>query len=140
MPTETTIERSAPPQAALPAFDAAMRGVTPAYRGVMIRKGVFVIITEGATSGELDALTTAALAHDYAARTTEQQAAEADKTAAGLLLPLIETALSDIATKQAAFQSAPTLATAGPLLLEISQDMTGVLKTLRYIIRQGGLL
>lgn len=133
--SELQIDRTPPIIPAIPAFDAAMRVIAGnAYKGLTIRRDKFFLITEGATEEQSNALVQAALLHDYTARTAEQTAKEQGKTDTAALVAQIDTALSDIATKQAAFQGNQNLANAGALLLELSQDMTGVLKALRYVI------
>jgi len=72
---------------------------------------------------------------DDAARVAAEAEQLLNRADAIVLLNKINTALNDISTKQAAFQTTPNLTTATPLLLELSQDMTGVLKALRYLIK-----
>lgn len=73
---------------------------------------------------------------DDAARLAAEATLGLNRADTAALLTKIDTALTDIAAKQAAFQATPNLANAAPLLVELSQDMTDVLKALRYLIKR----
>lgn len=90
------------------------------------------------TAGEL-ADRAARLAAAVARKATEDEAEallSLSKADAETLLGKIDTALTDIATKQVTFQTTPNLTNAAPLLIELSQDMAGVLKALRYLVKR----
>lgn len=133
--SELQIDRVPPTVPAIPAFDAAMRVIAGnAYKGLTIRRDKMFLITEGATEEQINALVQAALVHDYSLRTAAQTVKDQGKTDTDSLLAQIDTALSEIASKEAALRATQNLANAGALLLELSEDMTGVLKALRYVI------
>ncbi|MCA0455637.1 MAG: hypothetical protein LCI00_16800 [Chloroflexi bacterium] len=107
-----------------------------AFQGVVLdRDGIRLAMKDDASQADIDAATRIAGLHNPAMLTTEQQERVQGTANVDDLLGKINKALTDLGAKQATFQAAPTLANAAPLLVEISQDLTGVLKALKHVLK-----
>lgn len=97
--------------------------------------GLYIDMADSADEGQITQAMQIAAVHDPAVLTTEQQEIVTGVANVSDLLSKVDTALTDLTTKRAAFQATPTLQNAGPLLLEVSQDLIGVLKALKYVLK-----
>lgn len=97
--------------------------------------GLYIDMADNATAAQLDQAITLANAHDPEVLTPDQQEKVTGAANVSDLLGKIDTALTDLTAKRATFQATPNLANAAPLLLEVSQDLIGVLKALKYVLK-----
>lgn len=101
----------------------------------MVFDGELALILDDDTDQTvINTLTTACQTHNPDTLSPQQATIQQGKIDAQDLLALIDQALTDIATKRAAFNATPNLTTAGTLLNELAQDVVGLLKYARYDI------
>jgi hypothetical protein len=84
----------------------------------------------------LSALIDVCRAHDPNALTPTQQATATGRLDNADLIAKADKAITDISAKLATFQATPNLANAGPLLVELAQDVTAMIKALKFIAKQ----
>lgn len=97
--------------------------------------GLYIDMADNATAAQVDQAVALANAHNPEVLTPAQQEAVTGAANVSDLLSKIDTALTDLTAKRATFQASPNLANAAPLLLEVSQDLIGVLKALKYVLK-----
>lgn len=96
--------------------------------------GWYVVLDDSATGADEATALSIAAAHDPQVDTAEQAAEKVGKVNVEALLTQAGTAISQLAAKRATFQATPTLQNAAPLLVEIGQDLEGVIKVLKYVL------
>jgi len=96
--------------------------------------GLYVVLSDDASGVDEIAALAVCTAHDPQVDTPEQAAEKVGKVNVAALLSAADTALADLAAKRAAFQGTPTLQNAAPLLVEVAQDLEGVIKALKYVL------
>jgi len=116
------------------ALHAALKAQSAKFTGIAFDGQLRLVIQDDTDAPTILALVTSAQAHNPATLTPEQQVLISGKTDSEQLLGRISQALADIATKRTAFNTTPNLTTAGALLLELAQDVEGLLKFARYTI------
>ena len=119
-------------------LDSQLKAVAPVdCLGVNTYNGaVSIVVTDTAAPVVVAALITVCRAHDANALTPTQQAAATGKLDTADLIAKADKAITDIGTKLATFQATPNLANAGPLLVELAQDVTAVIKALKFVAKQ----
>lgn len=100
------------------------------------RNGFRITIADDTPQNQIAQAIALTLAHNPEDQTPEQAEAATGVANVSALLATIDTALTDLTAKRAAFQSTPTLANAAPLLLEVSQDLIGVLRAMKYVLKR----
>lgn len=123
----------------LEALDGALKTALTAqvcYGVVVDRNGVFIQLADAATTEQINQALSISNRHDPAALTPAQQEIADGLSNLNDVLNKVDTALSDLTAKRADFVATPTLAKAAPLLLEVSQDLIGVLKAIKYIAKR----
>lgn len=96
--------------------------------------GLYVVLADDATNADEVTALSIATAHDPQVDTAEQAAVKVGKVNVAALLSAADTAIADLTAKRATFQTTQTLANAAPLLVEIGQDLEGVIKALKYVL------
>lgn len=120
----------------MPLLDRQLRTVlTVLFEGVVAdNTGLYLQLSESATQADITQALSIAAAHDPEVDTAEQAAEKVGKVNVAALLSAADTALTQLAAKRAAFQNASTLQNAAPLLVEVAQDLEGVIKALKYVL------
>jgi len=98
--------------------------------------GIYVILADNATQQQITQALTIAGAHDHTARTPDQAAEVQGKLDIEDLLNKADNALTQLTAKKATFTTTPNLANAAPLLIEAAEDLIGVIKVLKYIVKR----
>lgn len=120
----------------IPLLDQQLKTALPAkcYGVNADATGVYVVLDDSATGADETTALSIATAHDPEVDTPEQAAEKVGKVNVAALLSAADTALADLSAKRAAFQGTPTLQNAAPLLVEVAQDLEGVIKALKYVL------
>lgn len=132
----TQIIKTALLTANIPLLDQQLKAALPVvcYGITADRNGLSVVLADEATPADIATALNVALVHNPALETTEQAAEKVGKVNVASLLSAADTAIAQLAAKRATFQTTPTLANAAPLLVEIGQDLEGVIKALKYVL------
>ena len=95
-----------------------------------------LIVSDAILQSTLDQLKAICANHDPNELTTTQQAKATGKVDTADMLAKADKAITDIGTKLATFQATPNLANASPLLIELAQDVTAMIKAIKFIAKQ----
>jgi hypothetical protein len=97
---------------------------------------VRLVCNDNVSNERIDALAAGVLAHDHTAQTSKQVTDAQERADVAALIGQIDTAIADIASKRATLQATPNLANATALLNELAQDVTGMLKAMKRVLKQ----
>lgn len=132
----TRILKTTLTSANIPLLDQQLKAALPAkcYGVNADYTGLYVVLADDATNADEATALSVATAHNPNVDTAEQAAEKVGKVNVAALLSAADTALTQLAAKRTTFQTTPTLANAAPLLVEIGQDLEGVIKALKYVL------
>lgn len=97
---------------------------------------VYIVTTDTIAAPLLATLKSIALAHDPDAKTPEQAAEVNGRADIADLLQKADTALAQLAAKEATFKASQNLANAAPLLIEIADDLQAAIKVLKFVVKR----
>jgi hypothetical protein len=98
--------------------------------------GLSIVVSDTIAAPLLQTLKLIVQNHNPNAKTPAQQAEASGKVDTAALITAADTALAQLTSKLATFQATPNLANAGPLLIEITQDLIALIKFNKYMARK----
>lgn len=119
-------------------LDSQLKAIAPAdcYGLTFDRDGLHIVVSDTITAQLIDTLKAVCVAHNQNDKTPAQQAAATGKLDTADMLAKADKAITNIGTKLATFQATPNLANASPLLIELAQDVTAMIKAIKFIAKQ----
>lgn len=122
----------------IPLLDSQLKAAAPVdcYGVVADNVGLSIVVSDAITPALLATLKSLAIAHDPNGKTPEQAAEINGRADIADLLTKADTALTQLAAKEATFKANQNLANAGALLIEIADDLQAAIKVLKFIVKR----
>ena len=98
--------------------------------------GVSIVVSDTISPALLATLKSIAIAHNPNGKTPEQTAEVNGRADIADLLAKADTALTQLAAKEATFKANQNLANAAPLLIEIADDLQAAIKVLKFVVKR----